>query len=210
MFGNRVTFAMAAVAAAALLVPGAYAQEAAPTSVEELIKDWPDVSKKAAQEMKAKYGEPDGMTSSAVIWENNGPWKMTVVYKEPIDHDFPKPHQDVLHQEVLHSVPTEKFDELAEYDGSVVAARTFGTLAARCDKEAMNFLALNLAHQLINDEVTVEEARQAYADNVQKFMAGEKPEITQKLLFPTEQPQVARDPDQAIMETQTAQKPSND
>ena len=38
---------------------------------------------------------------------------------------------------------------LAAYDGSVVVNRTNGEYQPRCDLEAANFLALNLAHEII-------------------------------------------------------------
>jgi len=52
---------------------------------------------------------------------------------EEIPHDFPKPHMDMLLQSIDYPVPPDKFDELAAYDGSVIAERTKGELAARCD-----------------------------------------------------------------------------
>lgn len=37
--------------------------------------------------------------------------------------------------------------------------RTRGELAARCDKEEMNYLALNLANDIATGKVDVDEAR---------------------------------------------------
>lgn len=54
---------------------------------------------------------------------------------EEIDHSFPMPHKDVLLQVINYRVPPDKFDDLAEYDGSVIVERTKGEIAARCDGE---------------------------------------------------------------------------
>lgn len=89
----------------------------------------------------------------------NGPWKRTILYKEEIPHDFPKPHTDLLQQFIDYKTPVDKFDELATYDGSVIVERTKGEISARCDKEEMNFLALNLANDVATGNKTVEEAR---------------------------------------------------
>lgn len=167
--------------------------------------DWPEVSKKAAGEMYEKYGEPDGATSSLVIWKDAGPWKKVVVQKEPVPHHFPKPHEDVLEQVINYRVPIDKFDELAEFDGSLIAERTKGTLAARCDKEPMNFLALNLAHDVITDKLSVADAREKYADVVVAFMKGEKDPYTQELQFRTAARGGTGDPDEAIIEKKAAQ-----
>ena len=111
--------------------------------------DWPEASKQAAAEMYEKYGEPDGVTEKMVIWNDAGPWKTTTVYKDPVPHNFSKPHKDVLEQTVNYEVPTDKIDELSAFDGSVFAKRTSGVLGTTCDKEPMNVLTLNLAHDII-------------------------------------------------------------
>ncbi|MGE3597130.1 MAG: hypothetical protein AB7N70_16415 [Dehalococcoidia bacterium] len=93
------------------------------------------------------------------------------------------PHKDVLEQFVAYRVPPDKFDELANYDGSVIVERTKGEISARCDKEPMNFLALNLAHDIVEGKRSVEDARQFYAKTAMETMQGKKPEYVQKLHF---------------------------
>ncbi|HEV7285020.1 MAG TPA: hypothetical protein VGN75_09185, partial [Kaistia sp.] len=124
----------------------------------------------------------------------------TIVYGEEIDHDFPMPHKDVLEQVIPYDVPADMFDDLAEYDGSVIAERTKGTLAARCDKEAANFLAVNLANDIVKGEKSIEEARQAYADAMKAVMAGDPPEITQAFTFEVNRG-FAGNPGETIMDT---------
>ncbi len=118
-----------------------------------------------------------------LIWYNNGPWKRTILYKEEIPHDFPKPHTDLLQQFIDYKTPVDKSDELATYDGSVIVERTKGEISARCDKEEMNFLALNLANDVATGNKTVEEARMYYAKAAMAFMNGEKDPYTQGLQF---------------------------
>jgi hypothetical protein len=150
---------------------------------KKMIQDWPDTAKKSAEAMLDKYGEPDEHTKSMLIWENTGPFTHTIVYKEEIQHDFPMPHKDVLEQIVHYDVPVDKYDELAEFDGSVIVERTRGTMAARCDKEAANILALNLANDVIKGNKTVDEARQFYGDAMMKMLQGEKVEYLKQLTF---------------------------
>ncbi len=78
------------------------------------------------------------------------------------------------------------YDELAQFDGSVTVDRTQGTIAARCDKEENNFLALNLAHDVITKKKSVEEARTAYGEMIKQAMSGNKPEYMKKLMFSSE------------------------
>ena len=150
--------------------------------------------------MEQKYGAPDGVTDFRLTWQNKGPWREIILDKQEVPHHFPKPHTDVLLQVIDYRVPPDKFDELAEYDGSIIVERTKGTMGARCDKEEMNFLALNLAHDIITGNKSVKEARDAYAETVKQVMKGEKPEYTMKLAF---QPQrQAGDTDVAVLKPQ--------
>jgi hypothetical protein len=184
----------ASVAALGSMVVATRAETTDPSKADQIIQDWPETAKKSAQAMIEKYGPPSEATQSMLLWQKNGPWKRTIVNKEEVDHDFPMPHKDVMEQFVNYKVPPEKFDELAKYDGSVIVERTKGELSARCDKEEANFLALNLANDIVKGEKSVEEAREFYGESIKKFMAGEKPEYMQKLLFEVQQKD-AGDPD---------------
>jgi hypothetical protein len=117
------------------------------------------------------------------------------VVNEEIPHNFPKPHMDMLLQVIDYPVPPDKFDELAAYDGSVIAERTKGELAARCDMEEANFLALNLAHDIVTGMRSAAEARQFYA----KVMQEQSPsEYLQGLRFQV--PRSAQgDPDRELL-----------
>lgn len=92
----------------------------------------------------------------------------------------------MLEQAIWYRVPPKKFGDLAQYDGSVWAERTKGVMAARCHFENMNYVALNLAHRLIEGQLTVASARSEYEKLFQKVVVEGKraPEST-KLLFKT-------------------------
>lgn len=153
-------------------------------NVRKAVGDWPQKQQDLVQEMVNKYGEPSGVMASRVVWEEpSSPWNEIIVYRDAVDHDFPIPHQDYLEQSILYEVPADKMDELAKFDGSVIVYLTKGRLAARCDKEAANFLALNLAHDIITDEKTVQQARDAYADAVKRMKKGEEVALMQELNF---------------------------
>lgn len=150
---------------------------------EDDMSGWSDASRIAMNMMIRKYGQPEEKTASMAMWKNNGPWKMTIVYAKVFSHDFPMPHSDVVQQWIDYKVPPEKFDDLAMFDGSVVCNRTTGEISARCDKEEANFLALNLAHDIIKDNKDVNKARDEYAKAIKDLINGSKPDYTQKLMF---------------------------
>lgn len=168
-------------------------------AVTGMIADWPETPRMAANTMIEKYGAPDGVTSEMIVWHDSGPWTHTIVYREPVQHDFPMPHEDVLEQFIHYDVPPDLFDELAEFDGSVIVERTKGVISARCDKEAANFLAINLAHDIVTGEKSVAEARAEYGEVIQAFMAGDSPEYTAGLTFDVPEGGTA-DPDEKTIE----------
>ncbi len=147
------------------------------------MSGWSDASKMAVMMMKKQYGEPTAKTADMMMWEKTGQWKKTVVYAKEFKHDFPMPHTDVMQQWIDYKVPQEKFSDLAMFDGSVVCNRTNGEISARCDKEGANFLAINLANDIIKGNKDVKSARDFYATSIKEFINGGKPSYMQKLQF---------------------------
>lgn len=163
----------------------------------QVIADWPESARDAARAMITKYGQPEGVTDSRLIWQNKGTWREIIAFREEIPHNFPKPHKDSLEEVINYQVRPGKLDDVGVFDGSVIVERTKGTIAARCDKEPMNFLALNLANDLLSGKKSVREARKFYADTAMATMKGETPAYTQSLQFSV--PQSTRDPDVSVM-----------
>ncbi|HET6656165.1 MAG TPA: hypothetical protein VFH57_07925 [Gammaproteobacteria bacterium] len=127
------------------------------------IEGWPEASREAAQLVIEKYGEPDETTDTELRWLNRGKWKRIVASRAFYEHDFPAPHIDAVECAINYHVPVDKFSALAEFDGSVIVERTAGEVSARCHDEEANFLALNLMHDIVTGEKSVEQARNYYA-----------------------------------------------
>lgn len=189
---RRMLMTTGAVVMGATLLPGA---ASAQRPAEDTIAQWPPKPQQVARQMIAKYGPPHEITPSRLMWRDRAPWKETIVYREEIPHDFPMPHTDLLEQVIDYRVSPEHFAKLAAYDGSVIVERTKGTMGARCDVEEMNFLALNLAHDIVIGRRTVEDARRFYTETAKAFKIGQKPPYTERLQF-TVAPVKTGDPDQ--------------
>ncbi len=151
--------------------------------MNKMMSAWPTASKEATMFMTKKYGPPAAMTPDMAIWGKTGPWKRTIVFAKEYAHEFPMHHTDVMQQWIDYKAPAGMYDELAMYDGSVVLERTTGEMSARCDKEGANFLALNLAHDIVTGKQTVEGARNMYGDQVTAMKAMKPAPYTEKLLF---------------------------
>ncbi len=175
-------------------VPGQMSADA----VSDYVSDWPEASKKAVMATIEKYGAPSGVTPSMIVWENSGPFKRTIAYREPVQHDFPMSHPDVLETFINYEVPESMVDELAMYDGSVILERTKGEMSARCDQEPLNILALNLAHEIATGQKTVEEARMTYGEQAMAFKNDQPARYTERLLFTPPADAAADDPDEPL------------
>lgn len=158
------------------------------------LKNWPEASRMAAEEMIKKYGNPAVVNEEVLAWMDKGQWKMIHVNKRESKHSFPIEHTDMLQQCISYKVPVEKMSELGKFDGSLTFDRTQGLMCARCDKEGNNLLALNLANDIVTGKKSLEEARLAYGDIVKEKMNGGDPEYMKKLTFPTQDK--TADPDQ--------------
>ena len=157
------------------------------------LSKWPEASRMAVEEITAKYGNADIMSDHVFIWMNKGVWKKICIDKMESKHSFPIEHTDMMETTISYKVPIYFMEELGKFDGSITFDRTQGTMSARCDKEANNFLALNLAYDILTSKKTVAQARTAYGDIVKQKMNGGNPLYMQKLTFSPQEN--APDPD---------------
>ena len=174
------------------------------------IASWPEASQNAAREMGQKYGSPDEATDTHLVWLERGPWKRSILSREPVPHEWPEPHLDVLEQVIDFRVDPARIDDLARFDGSVMVERTKGELSARCGSERANFLAINLARDVATAKRTVEDARAFYEEAMAGPTTGEKAQYMAQLMFDEVTTETA-DPDSAASEaakeqTETAQQ----
>jgi hypothetical protein len=162
------------------------------------LASWPGESREAAQLVIDRYGAPDEVTETMLTWHRPGPWKRIVATRTFYPHNFPAPHIDAVESVIDYRVPPDKVQALVEFDGSVVVERTAGELSARCHDEQANFLALNLAHDIVTDKKTVQEARDYYAKEFADYRRGKPTPYMEKLRF-TPDGADTRDPDARVL-----------
>lgn len=176
--------AFAALAGLAALTAIPVSAQRSEADMRAMLARWPQSARDAAMAMMERYGPPQEVTASTITWRNNGPWRYTTISNYETPHSFPGPHPDVMEQGIDYAVPAAMFDDLALYDGSVTADRTQGILAARCDKEGANMLALNLAHDIVTRRRNVANARAYYARAISTYMqTGRTDPYMQQLRF---------------------------
>lgn len=158
-------------------------QQQGQVSLQQVTQNWNATAREAAKRMFEKYGAPQEVTPNRLVWRDNRPWRSTTVINQDIRHNFPTEHNDVLVQVLALDVPADRFSDLAQFDGSVTASRTNGELAASCDREENNFIALNLASDLINGNVSVQQARARLSELAAAVKNGQQPSYASGIRF---------------------------
>jgi hypothetical protein len=148
-----------------------------------LTTGWPESSVAAAKEMVEKYGDPQETTSDSLIWRNVAPFKEIIVHKEVYSHRFPLLHQNALEHVVDYKAPVGKIDDVWRYNGSIVLNQTQGEMSSYAENEAMNILALNLAHQVMSGRMSSDAARVTFGKETMNYLNGNKTAYTQVLNF---------------------------
>jgi hypothetical protein len=147
---------------------------AASSRVSETLASWPESSRPVAETIIAKYGDPSDKEDDKLVWKDAKPWKRVTVYRTG---DKP------LEQVVSHPVPEEKARELEQIKGEVWSGIGKDEITARSDKEEINFLAVNLAHEVLVGEKTIAQAKKAYAREKSLVGAGKTSKYREGLLF---------------------------
>ncbi len=165
----------------------------------EVMAGWPQESREAAELVIKKYGPPQQVCGSMLVWEKPGPWKRMVAYRDFTPHNFPAPHIDAVESFLEAHVSPDKVSDLARFDGSVVVNRTRGEISARCHDEEANFLALNLADDVITGKRSVDQARAHYAEEFLDYRRKKPTPYMEGLKF---RPQGGPDPDRRLLSDQ--------
>ena len=152
---------------------------------ETVILKWPEGARATARAMTAKYGQPNRFSEGALVWIDNGPWQKTVVYRSAWPHFLGKVDKDYLEQTIAYRVPVEKIDDLKRFDRRLEVNESRGQLSARSESESLNFLALNLADEIVTDKRGVDDARDFYRRTEALSMSGKSSAYMEGFLFPS-------------------------
>lgn len=151
---------------------------------ELVISKWPEGARLTAREMISKYGEPNRFSEGALVWIDNGPWQKTVVYRNAWPHFLGRRDKDYLEQTIAYRVPVEKIEDLKRFDRRLEINESRGQLSSRSESEAMNFLALNLADEIVMDKRGVDDARDFMTKTESLTKSGKSSRYTKGFVFP--------------------------
>jgi hypothetical protein len=146
--------------------------------------EWSNLS---LDKMVDEYGSPDRIENKRVVWVNRGPWKRIVVW-DGMDNSEIYAGAANIEQTIAYLVPQNKRDALNDLDEGVMISADGSELSARSSSEERNFLALNLADEVIHGVRTPEQARSYYARTLRLAEAGKSSPYMKGLRFQPARP----------------------
>ncbi len=152
-------------------------------SVEKTIASWPELARASARATMAKYGRPDEVGENALVWYANGPWKKTIVHRRAWPHYTYMKDKDYLENTIGYGTPDDKVEDLTRFDKKLDVDQVSAELSSRSDSEAMNYLSLNLADEIVHGKRTVEEARDFYTKTARLSAAGKSSPYLNGFIF---------------------------
>jgi hypothetical protein len=150
---------------------------------ETVIRRWPEFSQKTARVLIAEYGSPDAYASNSLMWRRNGSWSRTVLFGRSQTYPRADRQPEILMQVVAYRVPASKTAELSRFDRRLRVDRQNGELSFQSARESTNFLALNLADEIIRGVRTVPQARRFLRDAEILRRSGKSSRYMDRLLF---------------------------
>jgi hypothetical protein len=110
-------------------------------------------------------------------------WKRTVVYRNAWPHFIAIRDKDYLEQTIGYQVPGDKIEALESFDKRIRVDKGDGELSARSESEASNYLAINLAEEIITEKRTVEDARDFYRKTEELSKSGKSSPYLEGFIF---------------------------
>ena len=153
---------------------------AALRSAAGVIIRWPEKSRDLAGLLLEKYGIPDEIVSSQLSWNDRRPWSKVVVFRDP---EGAGRSNHLLESVAYGRVPLDRWREVAALGHVAAYDPVTQELSARTDAEATNYLALNLADEVIRGRRSAPAARAFYDSTLNLSRYGKSSPYMSRLLF---------------------------
>ena len=151
-----------------------------------IIEHWPDRPRVIIRAMTAKYGMPNRLNQIEVVWYDNGPWRRTVIHRYSSLGFFGARENDYLEQTIGCRIPDDKVSALKRFGKRIDIVRSGNELSSRAESESMNFLALNLAGEIIAGTRSAKDARDFYRKTEELSKSGKTSAYLEEFVLPVE------------------------
>jgi hypothetical protein len=150
-------------------------------SAANLISRWPEKPRILAAALLHKYGVPNEIVSSQLSWNDRRHLKKIVVFRDP---DAAGRSAHLLESVAYGKVALDRWRELSMLGHGAAYDPVTQELSARTDAEDTNFLALNLADEVVRGRRSGAAARAFYDATLNLSLYGKSSPYMSGLLFP--------------------------
>jgi hypothetical protein len=172
------------------VIPSCAAGADAPSSAEERLSqaqasvaNWYTYSEVTALKLMDEYGPPDQVGSDRLVWHKAGPWDRIAVWDEE-DYDYSGTvGPDNLEQTLSFAAPQAKLQDLSAFSDKLAISEDGKELSVRGNSEALDFLTINLAHEIVQGTRDPAQARLFYGRISKLSQAGKSSPYLQGLMF---------------------------
>ncbi|WP_437779952.1 hypothetical protein [Sorangium sp. So ce1097] len=172
--------------------------------VNRVLSGWKhEEPAKQARLMLEKYGMPDEMTSSRLIWHHRGSWKRIEVQDMHLLHNFPVPHHDFMSHVAAYKVNLDKTGDCFICDTSIIIEATAGEIGSRCHLEGANTITTNMIHEIMQGTRSWQDAQRFMYEAIAKKR---HPEYMTSLQFEPPSEQAAHNPSLSYPEQAKARR----
>lgn len=174
---KQALYVASAVAAAAIAAgscaprPGTQS----PARIEAHLNTWYDSPRRAAETLIDRYGPPDEIAPALATWRERGLFKRIAVHGDSPD--------TYLEHTVGYRVPPAALEALNLFGHGVRFNAEDEELSARSNVDSLNFLALNLADEVVKGERSPEDADDFYLKAARLELSGKAAGYMQNLRF---------------------------
>ncbi|MFI5361811.1 MAG: hypothetical protein ACHQ49_07560 [Elusimicrobiota bacterium] len=152
-----------------------------------VVARWSDLPAAAARALLQEYGVPDVVRDRLLVWENDGPWRRIVV-RDARANRGEGGENGCLEQSIDYALtPAQAAAVAFAFGGTVMFNPRNQELTARSDAEGLNYLRLNLAHDVARGALPEDRARDEYARIISLAESGKTSPYLLGLSFGPEQ-----------------------
>lgn len=123
-----------------------------------VVDNWHDTSALAARRLMQEYGPPDEVYNGHLAWNDNKPWKRTVVRDEAplyVEGDEIR----AVEQTVDFPMTPAQIAAVTAFDGRLSYDARNAQLSSKSESEELNYARLNLADDIASRRMSPTEAR---------------------------------------------------
>ncbi len=142
-----------AAALACLAAARTHAEATAPVAAaapDSPIRSWPAPARLAALALIEEYGEPRRLDPKELVWGQEGRRRRIAVVRDAPRKFSGRRRGGAVSESLPYFAPDDALAALRRFDDRLSFDRGTGQLTSRAESEPLNFLALNLADDIVS------------------------------------------------------------